>query len=387
LGSIDFILSSASGDDKELILKSLEEKYGVPASTWNDICEGKWRGRKSVSYLDYDASAIQEQMKNSVFNERKVRLTGGSYNQRGNTLNLVVHSAENLTSELPAEHCFCRVSLVLSNNSVVIENEIESKPVELTEGTVNFDTCVHVEGADGEGVHGIRVSVWAMDEYTSMLGSATVTMEDYLTLDALHQKLDLGRGQSVRVSYSNDNSLNRDNIVRRCAVDNELARTKDLLKVAEDEKEKIAELFYQMGEDPKKVSGTILKYFDGLKKSEKKIMEMKNDDVDMLATDMNGNMSMNMRLETELHEENFENGDIRSVSTSGTNSHGRRRSQHFVDGDSMRPRQFKEKPLDVKSLHLLGQSVWAPNGEMIHETKDKQAMKGLHHGVVPEFER
>lgn len=160
--------------------------------------------------------------------------------------------------------------------------------------------------------------------------------------------------------------VDRSVIARSAAADWELGVVRRAIAAATAERGKIADLFDRISEDPAGVGEAVGEYFRTLKKTEKAHLAGERD-----YTAKGGE-------EKEDVASVYSADNTAPSSTAG----GRCRSQHFANDASFVPRQFDREPLDVKTLKLLGESIWSPEGKMNKETKIDKRKKDVHTGKI-----
>jgi len=491
----------------DVVLRGLEVEYGVEESVWEEIAERCKRGLENERYDQQQQqeekvstyqeipstsipppppppppvepssppnSPISSQMSQSIFNPSSplgyslvpclkpystTSPSASPLQPYDCPVNIVVHYGSNLPSDGDDALWFCRVSLLLRNNSVVIEDEVESPVVSLSSSTPYdgdddekkeedigpiFDTWCTVLESDNQSsvlgsgsksvpddrIAGFRISVWKMmsggggggrgrgggggSGGETMVGHAIITTEDYTshhcykcqvpltlrddgtTLQGQHQQ---PRIASITVSMCSPYSTGRNSVVRNLLSDCSLTSLKREMKIAEEEKERIADLFYRMGEDPNKVAKVIIEYFDTIKKREKGIMEGVQRKEESAAN--GGGEKIGRRhsnLGTSKYVSNgFNDGPngrpypstssvgslASSTGTAGDGSIPSSHSRHFASSMSLLPKAFADGPLNVKALSQLSTSCWGPAGEMILETRNETRGWKRHSGPVP----
>jgi len=239
------------------------------------------------------------------------------------------------------------------------------------------DVCVGVDPGvvEDDDLYGLCLQVFRIDERGNHVnvGYIHLPMEDLASSEVYRQEVYLtktgeGGGRPVvTVSYAwrEGPNVHRERVMRTIKVDYETVLVKEALRKAMDERSVIADLFDQVATDPAKVGAAVTRYFKELKGKEKGYL---NGDGVYGGEELVGG------------EEKKEEGSVYTAMTGG--SSGRRRSEHFANDVSMLPKQFSDVPLDVKTLKLLGESVWSPEGKMSTTTKNVKERAAKKHGAV-----
>ena len=171
----------------------------------------------------------------------------------------------------------------------------------------------------------------------------------------------------------------REVMVRSRAVGEEVEALKRALEDASRERDNIAGLFDRIETDPKGVASAVKLYFETVKKREAGLLSGRGGVYGgaVYAGEDHGGEE---KKEGERDERDF-GADDRSFGSAST-SGSRRSSHHFANDTTMLPAAFASKPLDTKTLRLLGESIWSPKGKMSNETTMVKETKAHHYGAV-----